>query len=149
ERILMPLVRRVRNARQLLPFGAVKLREKNITLDVGMDFRKIKAVSKGKGLTEDFCTSNHEYFFLFASHRDGKSVFKGIDNMATRSIIVFLTRHDDVCAVWQGPELFGDRLIVLSSHDNMMPARCLHEVFHIIRKIPGQVVILSDDIVAR
>src|SRR6187549_906619 len=61
------------------------------------------------------------------------------------SLEIILVGHYDVCAVWKRLEFFWQRFIIFSSKDHIMPLCSLHEEFHIVRKMPRQVIISPDD----
>jgi hypothetical protein len=55
--------------------------------------------------------------------------------------------NDNVASIGKGPEFFRYRIVVFPAHDDVMPFGSLHEELHIIRQVPGQVIVFTDDMV--
>ncbi len=64
---------------------------------------------------------------------------------AARSVETFLTTHHNVSSIGQWPEFFRYGIIVLSPHDYIVGLCGLHEIFHVVGKVPGEVVVFSND----
>ena len=60
---------------------------------------------------------------------------------------VFLSGYYNVGPVGQRPEFFGDGVIILTPHDAMMTFGGLHEILHIVRQMPGEIVLPTDDMI--
>src|SRR5690606_23141480 len=122
------------NPRQLLPFAVIKCRKKYVAFNVSMNLGEVETVREKKRLTEYVRDTNNENLFFLAPHGYGESVFQRMHDVTPGCLVVLISGHNNIRAVRQGPEFLRDRLVVLSSHDNMMPACRLHEVLHVVRE---------------
>ena len=135
-------------SRNLLPYFAVKWREECIAAQIRLDLCKIKSVSIWHPKFVHVGSSNNKQLAFACKPGYFDSFIQRVNEFASGCMKFVLPRHDNVRSVRQGPEFFRNGIIIPASHDDMMFFGGLHEVLHVIGKMPGEGVALSNYMVA-
>lgn len=104
----MALVGGMMLPRRLNPVGGIIFREEDVSFYDRVYLRKVHALGDPKRLAEDSRTSDNENFLLIALCGYGKCAVNGMNNLATRRLVITLVGYNDIRSVGQWSEFLGN-----------------------------------------